>query len=80
MSEEQELGILARRRIEAAIIAPIYDELRAEIGDARAQALISRAIRQAAIAAGKEFAAKTPDGPASRPSRTSSTSGPRTTR
>jgi hypothetical protein len=57
-----ELGILARRRIEAAIIAPIYAELRAEIGDERARALIARAIRQAAIDAGKDFAAKTPGG------------------
>jgi hypothetical protein len=57
-----ELGILARRRVEAAIIAPIYAELRAEIGEERAKGLISRAIRQAAIAAGKDFAAKTPGG------------------
>ena len=57
-----ELGILTRRRIEAAIIAPIYRELRAEIGEVRAKALIARAIREAAIEAGKEFAAKTPGG------------------
>jgi len=57
-----ELGILARRRIEAAIIAPIYAELRAEIGETRAKALIARAIRQAAIEAGKDFAGKTPGG------------------
>jgi hypothetical protein len=61
MSEpEDDLGIFARRRIEAAIIAPIHDELRAEIGEARADELIKRAIRQAAIKAGKDFAAKTP--------------------
>jgi len=57
-----ELGILARRRIEAAIIAPIYRELSAEIGEARAKAIIARAIREAAIEAGKDFAAKTPGG------------------
>jgi hypothetical protein len=57
-----ELGILARRRIEAAIIAPIYAELRVEIGEARVKALIARAVRQAAIEAGKDFAAKTPGG------------------
>ena len=57
-----ELGILARRRIETAIIAPIYAELRAEIGEQRAKGLIARAIRQAAIEAGKDFAAKTPGG------------------
>ena len=48
-----ELGILARRRIEAAIIAPIYAELRAEIGEERAKALIARAIAQPAMT-GKE--------------------------
>ncbi len=57
-----ELGILARRRIEAAIIAPIYRELRAEIGEERAKAIIARSIREAAIEAGKDFAAKTPGG------------------
>jgi hypothetical protein len=30
-----ELGILARRKIEAAIIAPIYDEMRQAIGEER---------------------------------------------
>ena len=57
-----ELGILARRRIEEAIIAPIYRELRAEIGEARAKALIARSIREAAIEAGRDFAAQTPGG------------------
>jgi hypothetical protein len=55
-----ELGILARRRIEAAIIAPIYAELRAEIGEERAKGIIARAVRQAAIDAGRDFAARTP--------------------
>jgi hypothetical protein len=57
-----ELGILARRRIEAAIIAPIYRELSAEIGEARAKAIIARAIREAAIEAGRDFAARTKGG------------------
>ena len=34
-----ELGILARRRIEAAIIAPIYEEMRARLGEETAQSL-----------------------------------------
>ena len=58
----EEIGILARRRIEAAIIAPIFDELSLEIGEVRAQELLKRAIRRAAIEAGKAFAAKTPGG------------------
>jgi hypothetical protein len=57
-----EIGILARRRIEAAIIAPIYDEMRQAIGEARAQEILRLAIRRAAIAAGQDLAAKTPGG------------------
>ncbi len=59
---EGEIGILARRRIEAGIIAPIYEEMRARIGDEAAQSIIDAAIRKAAIAAGEAFAAKTPGG------------------
>ncbi|KOF13512.1 2-amino-thiazoline-4-carboxylic acid hydrolase [Ensifer adhaerens] len=59
---EGELGILARRRIEAGIIAPIYEAMREEIGEERAQAIIDKAVSQAAIEAGKAFAAKTPGG------------------
>ncbi len=53
-----ELGILARRRIEAAIIAPIYAEMRETIGEDRARAILRRAIRRAAIEAGAEMAAR----------------------
>ncbi len=48
-----ELGILARRKIEAEIIKPIYQILVREIGKVRAQAVIGEAIENAAIAAGK---------------------------
>jgi hypothetical protein len=54
------LGILARRRIEAEILAPVYDELKAEVGVERARAILSKAVRRAAIAAGKAFADRTP--------------------
>jgi hypothetical protein len=57
-----EMGILARRRIEAAIIAPIYDEMRQAIGEKQAQEILRRAIRRAAIDAGKTLAAATPGG------------------
>ncbi|KQW33632.1 MULTISPECIES: L-2-amino-thiazoline-4-carboxylic acid hydrolase [unclassified Ensifer] len=59
---EGELGILARRRIEAGIIAPIYEAMREEIGEERAQAILDKAVSSAAIEAGKAFAAKTPGG------------------
>jgi L-2-amino-thiazoline-4-carboxylic acid hydrolase len=57
-----EIGILARRKIEAGIIAPIYAEMCAEIGEEKARAILDRAIRQAAIAAARSFAAKAPGG------------------
>jgi hypothetical protein len=53
-----ELGILARRKIEAAIIAPIYDEMRRALGEEKARDILSRAIRRAAIDAGAEMAAR----------------------
>jgi hypothetical protein len=60
MSDNNELGILARRKIEAEIIKPIYEILVREIGKARAQAVIGEAIEQAAIEAGKRLPAKSP--------------------
>jgi hypothetical protein len=53
-----ELGILARRKIEAAIIAPIYDEMRQAIGEERAREILRRAIRRAAIEAGADMASR----------------------
>ncbi len=58
----QHLSILARRKIEAEIIAPIYDEMRKAIGETRAREILRAAIRRAAIAAGAELAARTPEG------------------
>lgn len=52
-----EMGILKRRSIEAAIIAPIYRELVQEIGKERAQGILDAAISKAAIAAARDFAA-----------------------
>ncbi len=57
-----ELGILARRKIEAGVIAPIYEEMRAELGEGKARAILDKAIRKAAIAAGAEMAARVPGG------------------
>ena len=59
---EDDLGILARRKIEAAVIAPIYDEMRAAFGEERAREVLRRAIRRAAVAAGAEMAARAPGG------------------
>src|SRR5436309_2699212 len=53
-----ELGILARRKIEAAVIAPIYDEMVKALGEAKAREILGAAIRRAAVAAGAEMAAR----------------------
>jgi hypothetical protein len=37
---EGELGVLARRKIEAAIVAPIYDEMRQAIGEEKARDIL----------------------------------------
>jgi hypothetical protein len=57
-----EIGILARRKIEAGIIAPIYREMCAQLGEQKAQAILDKAIREAAIGAARSFAARTPGG------------------
>ena len=57
-----EIGILARRRIEAGIIAPIYREIAQRYGDEAAESIIDTAIRAAALEAGRSFAEKTPGG------------------
>ena len=60
--ETGDLGILARRKIEAAVIAPIYDEMAKALGEAKAREILGAAIRRAAIAAGAEMAARAPGG------------------
>ncbi|CAM2177290.1 2-amino-thiazoline-4-carboxylic acid hydrolase [Burkholderia latens] len=60
--KDTRLGILARRRIEAEIIKPIYKIMKREFGTERAQAVIAEAVRGAAVDAGRAFAAQEPDG------------------
>lgn len=57
-----ELGILARRKIEAGIIAPIFAVMRERLGEAVAASILDEAVSRAAIEAGKTFAANTPGG------------------
>jgi hypothetical protein len=57
------MGILARRRIEAEIIKPIYEIMKREFGAERAQSVIGEAIRNAAVVSGRQFAAQEPNGP-----------------
>ena len=53
-----DLGILARRTIEAEIVKPIFEAMRAALGEAPARAILKTAIRRAAIASGAAMAAK----------------------
>jgi hypothetical protein len=53
-----ELPMLERRRIEAEIIKPIYEELVARLGEAVAREILAAAIRQSAIAQGRQLAAR----------------------
>jgi hypothetical protein len=50
---ENEIGILERRRIEAGVIAPIFDEMCERFGEEQAKAVIETAIRRAAIESGE---------------------------
>jgi len=61
-ADDNEMGILQRRRIEAQIIQPIYAILKRDLGIEKAQAIIREAIANAAIASGEAFAAKEKQG------------------
>jgi hypothetical protein len=63
MLDNSDIGILARRRIEAEIIKPIYQILKRDFGTERAQALIGEAISQSAAESARQFAARSPQGP-----------------
>ena len=51
-----ELPIIEQRRIEAAIVKPIYEELERELGAPAARRIIGTAIRRDALAQGRTYA------------------------
>ena len=57
-----ELPVLTKRKLQAQVIGPIYAEMAAQLGAARAGEILDAAIKKAAIAEGKSFAAKAPGG------------------
>ncbi len=57
-----DISTLAKRRLQAAVIKPIYEEMAAVLGEEKAQSILGNAIRKAAIAAAGEFAGKVPGG------------------
>ncbi len=62
MDDISQLPTLLKRRIQAQVIGPIYAEMVAVVGEEAASAILDSAIRKAAIAEGKAFAAKAPGG------------------
>lgn len=58
----ERLPILEQRRIEAEVIKPIYEEMVAQVGTAKAQDILDSAIKKAAIAQGQSFAAEAEGG------------------
>lgn len=61
-TDDDQLGILQRRRIEANIIAPIYRIMCRELGSRKAAEIIHEAISEDARKAGARFAANEPGG------------------
>ena len=57
-----EVPVLLKRRLQAEVIGPIFAEMVAQVGEAKAASILDAAIRKAAIAEGKAFAAKAPGG------------------
>ena len=57
-----ELPVLTKRKLQAQVIGPIYAEMAEQLGEARAGEILDAAIKKAAIAEGKSFAAKAPGG------------------
>ena len=55
MSEER-LAMLEQRRIEAAVVKPIYEKMKSRFGLETAPEILRAAITNSAVAAGKEFA------------------------
>jgi hypothetical protein len=51
------LPMIERRRIEAEVLKPVYEELVKRLGEAAAEEILTAAIRQAAIAQGRSYAA-----------------------
>jgi hypothetical protein len=57
-----DIPTLTKRRLQAVVIKPIYEEMAAVLGEEKAQSILGDAIRKAAIAEAGEFAGKAPGG------------------
>ncbi|MGV0876118.1 L-2-amino-thiazoline-4-carboxylic acid hydrolase [Martelella sp. FLE1502] len=56
MSEPRRIPIIEQRRIEANVLASVYEELKARRGEAEARSVIDDAVTRAAIRQGESFA------------------------
>lgn len=57
------IPLLARRRAEAEVLRHVYDVVAEKFGDEVAATVVARAVENAAVQAGREFAREAPDGP-----------------
>jgi len=55
--------MLEKRRAQAEVIKPIYEAMKAELGEDAAQRILGSAIKQAAISEARGFAEAEPEGP-----------------
>ena len=61
-NDTTQVPVLVKRKLQAEVIGPIYAEMVAQIGEEKAASILDAAIRKAAIAEGRAFAAKAPNG------------------
>ena len=57
-----EIPTLTKRKLQAQVLGPLHAEMVLELGTEKADQILDRAVRKAAIAEGKAFAAKAPGG------------------
>jgi len=57
-----EIPTLTKRKLQAEVLGPLHAEMVLELGKEKADQILDRAVRKAAIAEGKAFAAKAPGG------------------
>jgi hypothetical protein len=57
-----EIPTLTKRKLQAQVLGPLHAEMVQELGKEKADAILDRAIRKAAIAEGAAFAKKAPGG------------------
>ena len=57
-----EIPVLTKRKLQAQVLGPLHAEMVLELGKTKADAILDRAIRKAAIAEGAAFAKKAPGG------------------